>query len=151
VSIASPTAEFTAAGDANSVFRIGIWADDGYGRPGELVIDAGTISTGSGDAGDIATGGTPGEYEIPVPLDLAPGLYHVGGVVQGVSSTQPTMRIVSATTVRHTGPMSSSAAANLVRSGWYKDTFTGVLGNITSPTANNSGTTAAPRIRFKAA
>jgi hypothetical protein len=87
--------EFTAAGDAASLFRIGIYADDGTGVPtGSPILDAGSISTGTGNAGTVATGGTPGSYEITLgsSLTLQPGVYWVGGAVQGVTVTQPTMR-----------------------------------------------------------
>lgn len=87
--------EFTNAtvGDANSVFRIGIWNHDPTtGRPSTLVLDAGTISTGSGNAGDVATGGVAGVYEITVSLALTAGAYWIGGALQGVTTTQPTFR-----------------------------------------------------------
>lgn len=143
------TAEFTAAGDAASVFRVCLWSDDGYGRPGELLLDAGTISTGSGDAGDVATGGTPGEYAIDVDLTLRPGLYHVGGIVQGVSSTQPTMRLIDYRQVPHTGPVGSDVAANKVGGGWYQDGFSGAAGDFTSPIKNTSQSTVAARIGYR--
>lgn len=149
--IASLTAEFTAAGDAASVFRIVILNDDGYGRPGTLFYDAGSISTGTGNAGTVATGGVAGEYEIAASLTLPPGLYHVGGAPQGVTTTQPTMRIVDYRQTPHTGPAASSLGANHIGTGWYKDGFTGALGDITSPSKNTSQTTVAPRIGFKAA
>lgn len=148
VDIEALTAEFTVAGDAASVFRVCIWADDGFGRPGELVIDAGTISTGTGDAGDVATGGTPGHYSIDVTLTLEPGLYHVGGIVQGVSSTQPTMRLVDYRQAIHTGPAGSSPASNRVGTGWYKDGFSAAAGDISSPTKNTSQSQSPPRIGF---
>jgi hypothetical protein len=104
LSIVSLGAEFTAAGEANSVLRLGIYADDGTGLPtGAAVLDAGSISTGTGNAGTVATGRTPGPYELTVSLTLQPGLYWAGGTVQGASTTQPTIRTVSATTVP--GPM----------------------------------------------
>ncbi|MFZ2544665.1 MAG: hypothetical protein WAW80_01685 [Candidatus Saccharimonadales bacterium] len=96
VNISSLFAEFSVAGDAGSVFRIGIWNNTEYGKPGPLLIDAGTISTGTGNAGTVATGGTPGVYEIPTTgLTLLPGLYWVGGAVQSAATTQPTMRTVA--------------------------------------------------------
>lgn len=94
-SLARLFAEFTVAGDAASVLRLGIYADTGAGYPGALVLDAGSISTGSGNAGTVATGGTPGVYEITINQSLAPGLYWFGGVVQGVTVTQPTIRTVA--------------------------------------------------------
>lgn len=93
--------EFTAAGDAASVYRMGIWNHDPTtGKPGTLLVDAGSISTGSGDAGDVATGGTPGVYERTLSQVLAPGVYWVGGAVQGVTTTQPTLRTVTGNPVQ---------------------------------------------------
>lgn len=77
-------AEVTAAGDAGSTIRLGIYADDGTGRPGNRVIDAGTI------AADSAT-----VQEIVIALALAAGIYWIGGAVQGVTVTQPTVRTSS--------------------------------------------------------
>ena len=77
-------AEVTAAGDSGSVLRIGIYADDGTGYPGALVLDAGTIA---GDAIAVA--------EIATSFTLTPGLYWVGAVVQGVTTTQPTVRTIA--------------------------------------------------------
>ena len=83
LSITRLGAEITSAGDAGSVLRIGIYADDGTGYPGALVLDAGTI------AGDSVA-----VQEITVAITLPPALYWVGGVVQEVTSTQPTVRTV---------------------------------------------------------
>lgn len=77
-------AEVTAAGEAGSLVRIGIYADDGTGYPGALILDAGTI------AGDSAT-----VQEITVAFTLLPGLYWVGAIVQNVVTTQPTLRTVA--------------------------------------------------------
>ena len=86
-------AEFTAAGDAASLFATCIYADSGAGSPGSLLITGPTISTGSGNAGTVATGGTPGVYAGTIPqVTLQPGIYWIGGVIQGVTVTQPTMR-----------------------------------------------------------
>lgn len=86
--------EFTVAGDAASVFRMVVYADDGTAYPGALLLDGGSISTGTGNAGTVATGGTPGVYMNTgiTPLALAPGMYWAGGALQGVTVTQPTMR-----------------------------------------------------------
>lgn len=86
--------EFTVAGDAASLFLMTIYGDDGNCYPGSLVLNGGSISTGSGNAGTVVTGGTPGVYMntgITATL-LEPGIYWAGGAVQGVTVTQPTMR-----------------------------------------------------------
>lgn len=63
------------------VIRLGIYADNGSGFPGALVIDAGTID------GHSAT-----VQEITISQALSAGTYWFGAVVQGVTTTQPTMR-----------------------------------------------------------
>lgn len=76
-------AEVTSAGDAASKVRLGIYADNGNAYPGALLLDAGQIN------GDSAT-----VQEITISaLTLPPGLYWVGGAVQAVTVTQPTLRI----------------------------------------------------------
>lgn len=60
--------EVTTAGTGTSVMRLGIYADDGGGYPGALLLDAGTIdatSTGSKQI-TIAVTLTPGVWWLPV-------------------------------------------------------------------------------------
>jgi hypothetical protein len=83
-SLSKMGAEISTVGEAGSKFRIVLYADNGSGRPGSLVIDAGQI------AGDSATA-----QELDVSVTLQPGLYWVGGVVQSVVTTQPTLRIIA--------------------------------------------------------
>lgn len=62
-------------------YRLGIWADDGCGRPGPLILDAGT-----------GRPGTSGVQEVcGLSNTFTPGLYWVGGVEQGgfVSTNPP--------------------------------------------------------------
>lgn len=140
--------EFTVAGDAASVYRIGIWASDGAGgKPSTLVLDAGTISTGTSDSGDVATGGTPDVYEITVSQALSPGVYWVGGVVQGVTTTQPTMRVVQGTPF-FGGPVASLPSTSQMsspQSGFIQGGVTGAL-----PAFSGTGISVyAPRVVFK--
>ena len=93
VTITRIGAEVTSTGEAGSKYRIGIYADDGTGTPGALVLDAGQI------AGDSAT-----VQELTVSQTLAPGLYWVGGAVQSAPTTQPTMRTGTATPPLHALP-----------------------------------------------
>lgn len=97
ITISAIGADFTVAGDAASVFRMAIYGDDGTCYPGALLLDGGSISTGTGNAGTVATGGTPGTYMNTgiTALTLVPGIYWTGGTVQGVTVTQPTMRIAT--------------------------------------------------------
>lgn len=126
--------EVTGAGDADSVLRIGIYKDNGDGFPGDLLIDAGTVP---GDA--IAACA-----EITIDQIVRKGLYWVGAVPQGVTTTQPTVRAfapgaplfstyVPLTT--GTAPI-ANAALNI---GWAKTGVTGALpstwGTGVSPTS----------------
>jgi hypothetical protein len=139
--------EFTVAGEANSVFRIGVWNHDATtGGPGTLAFDAGTISTGTGNAGSVATGGTAGIYEITVSETLSPGAYWVGGAVQSAATTQPTIRTNSVPLFY--GPLGSSLPAANSTLMCYTFTAAGAFG--TAGTLSRSTTTAA-RIGFKVA
>lgn len=140
-------ADFSVAGEANSVFRIGIWADDGTAQPGALVLDAGSISTGSGNAGTVATGGTPGVYEITVSQALAPGVYWVGGAVQGAPSTQPTIRIGGASVPSFQTAGTALPAAGTLVTGYQQTGMSGAFGAFTAPVVVG----AAARIGFKVA
>jgi len=87
--------EFTVAGDNVSLYRMVIYQDDGTGYPGSLLLDGGSISTGTSNSGTVTTGGTPGVYmnTTIAATPITAGWYWIGGAVQGVSSVQPTMRI----------------------------------------------------------
>jgi hypothetical protein len=142
-------AEFTVAGDAASVYRIGIWNHDpATGKPGSLVLDAGTISTGSGNAGNVATGGTPGVYEITVSQALSAGVYYLGGAVQGVTTTQPTMRVNQTSVVPQYYPLGTSLpGAGLTVASWTLTAQTGAFGS--SLASAITGSTPAARIGFR--
>lgn len=119
VKLAKIGAEVTAAGDAGSTVRIGIYADNGNGYPGALVADCGTIP---GDAVAVA--------EITVNLTLNPGLYWVGMCVQGVTTTQPTVRTASTLhPINPPAPLGTSAPAgtSVETSGFAAVTVTGAL------------------------
>lgn len=77
-------ANITAAGDAGCVLRIGVFAD-AAGLPGSVLADV-TVPADA-IANPMTTLGTP--------LKLAAGWYHVGGVVQGVTVTQPTVSVTT--------------------------------------------------------
>lgn len=79
-------AEVTTVGEAGSKFRIIVRADNGFGLPNALELDAGQV------AGDSTTI-TP----ITVAKTFAPGIYWWGGAVQSAPTTQPTMRTVAGT------------------------------------------------------
>lgn len=136
-------AEVTATGEAGSKIRLGIYADDGTGMPGALVLDAGQI------AGDSAT-----VQELTISQDLSPGLYWFGGAVQLAPSSLPTLRAVVVSTgaipiyptVSHA---TSTPGANASSVG---ATMTGVSAALpASFTWTGSVTTAAPRVFVKVA
>lgn len=149
LSITRLGAEFTVAGDAASVLRLGIYNDDGNGSmpSGAPFLDAGSISTGTGNAGTVATGGTPGVYEITVSATLSPGLYWVGGAVQGVTVTQPTIRICAGQSIVYPIPTAAIPTAGEQRNAMLMGSVTGAL-----PTwAGGSISAAVPRTFFKVA
>ena len=141
-------AEFTAAGDAASLLRIVIYADDGSGRPGTLVADVGSISTGTGNAGTVATAGTPGTYEVANTALLTPGIYWVGGIVQGVTTTQPTIRIIAASAVQSSIPIGTTLPAAGATIGGY--TMTGQTGVPAGTFTISAQSASVPRLGFKA-
>lgn len=73
--------EVTSAGDASCVSRLGIYADDGTGYPGALVLDAGTVAADS-----------TGVKTITISQALTTGRYWVGAATQGAATVQPTIR-----------------------------------------------------------
>jgi hypothetical protein len=85
VTLTTIGAEVTTIGDAGSVVRLGIYADDGTGRPGKLVLDAGTID-----------GHTVAVQEIAISQALQPGIYWSVAVGQVITVTGPTIRANSA-------------------------------------------------------
>lgn len=87
LTIARVGVDVTGAGTAGCTLRLGIYNDDGGGRPGTLALDAGTVA---GDA--IATP----EITLGTPLALAAGFYWLGGALQGSPASQPTVRTIIA-------------------------------------------------------
>jgi hypothetical protein len=141
-------AEFTVAGEANSIFRFVIYADDGSGQPtGSPILDPGSISTGSGNAGTVATGGTPGVYELTVSQALNPGLYWIGGVVQSGSTTAPTMRTCAAAAIPAPHPFASLPGTNSTSVGPVMNGVSGTPG----AWSTSAFTSLHPRIGFKTA
>lgn len=148
VSITRLGADFTVAGDAASILRLGIHNDDGTGVPGTVALDAGSISTGSGNAGTVATGGTPGAYEITVSVTLAPGLYWASAVVQGAPGTQPTVRIAGNTSMIAPIPWSTIPTAGTTS---YALSHTGSVSGALVTWSGTSIVSSAPRLFFKVA
>ena len=150
VVVAKMFAEFTAAGDAASTLVLAVYGSDAQGRPnGAPVIAPGSISTGTGNAGTVATGGTPGVYEIPVGVTLQPGLYWVAGIVQGVTTTQPTIRICSTSSLILPTPYGTALPGAAAVTGIY--TLAGVTGSLPTLTGStmSAQSAAAARLGFK--
>lgn len=132
-------AEVTAAGDAGSVMRLGIYADDGNAMPAALVLDAGTIP---GDLAQVA--------ELVINQPLSPGTYWFGGVIQGAPVTVPTVRAMQPPAVDDavgigSTVMPSSNVTILGRSS------AGVAGALPAAFVDSGSIGAAPRIFVKVA
>jgi len=138
ITISRLFAEATVVGESGSVFRFGIWNDDGAGKPGTLLLDAGTAATDS----------STGAFEVTVSQALSPGIYWVGGAVQSAPSTQPTLRLVNSTTLPTAIPLGSSLPATTNAASFIQGSVTGAFSDFT---ASPSISTTAPRIGFKVA
>ena len=133
--------EVTSAGEAGSKLRLGIYADNGKGYPGALVVDAGTINGDSATVQEITLGST---------VTLNPGLYWIGAAVQLVTTTQPTVRTVNTQVDQPQIPVSTSApSSNQTASSLQMTGVTGALPSTFSTTVNPS--TTAARLFFKVA
>lgn len=86
--------EWTVAGSAGAVVRLGLYKAQANGTTWDLVVDAGTV-----DATQAA-----GAYAINIDQSLTPGLYATAAVPQGGAGTRPTMRVGQ---VYHMGPLIS--------------------------------------------
>jgi hypothetical protein len=84
VTISRIGAEVTLSGDAGSKVRIGVYADDGNGYPGSLLLDAGTIN---GDSVTVQQITVPfGTTGIPTNAEVRTG-YQITGVTGALPST----------------------------------------------------------------
>lgn len=129
-------AEVTTVGDAACTVRLGIYADAG-GYPGALMVDAGTIA---GDAVAVA--------EKTISTALAPGLYWIGAVAQGVATTGPTMRCTSTQAFgTNVGAFTSIPGANGSTLGYTISSVTGALPS--TFTAGGTSTITIPRTFIK--
>lgn len=124
--------EIVAVGDAGSTVRLGIYADDGTGQPGALLLDAGTIP---GDAVAMV--------EIVINLALPAGQYWVGNVVQGAPVTQPSLRVMN-NSLTLVGISTIPAAGT----GYYTFTVTGVAGALPNPVGILIPSSASPMHTF---
>lgn len=138
ITVTAIGAEITVAGDVGSKLRLGIYADDGNGFPAARVVDAGTI------AGDSAT-----VQEVVCNVALTPGIYWIGGALQDVVTTQPTIRTIGSPVLPIQVASISIPAANQSVTGVNIGGVTGAFPSSVTPTAANSGN--APRCFIKVA
>lgn len=130
-------AEITAAGQAGSVLRLGVYADDGTGYPGALIVDAGTIP---GDAVAVA--------ELTVAATLPAGLVWFAAVVQNAPTTQPTVRTASNPALPIPVPIGPTLPGPSVTAvGYATAGLSGALPATFPAGGSNAGTVARPLVR----
>jgi hypothetical protein len=136
--LAAIAAEVTGAGSTGSVVRLGIYNDNGSGFPGSLLLDAGTIN------GTSAT-----VQSISISQALGPGLYWIGGVLQGAPVTDPTLRTcnVSMLAAGQFGIAAGTAPTGTAIVGYQQTGITSTLATWTGTLANSTGTV--PRVMVK--
>jgi hypothetical protein len=139
-SISRVAADVTAVGDVGSKLRMGIYADNGFGVPGSLVSEFGTIPTDAVAVAEVVLGST---------LTIKPGVYWIGGAVQLATTTQPTIRTVASGPPPF--PLGYSATlpgAGVFTIGWVQTAISAALPATVGVVAASAAT---PRLIFKAA
>jgi hypothetical protein len=126
----------TTPGSAGAVIRLGIYNDNGAGKPGSLLLDAGTID---------ATAAV-GLQEITINQSLTAGLYWLVAVPQGAPTTAATTQIVSSAISN--GPYNASAGT--VQYGWLS-AAAGVTGALPGTANVSSASTASFVVVLRAA
>jgi hypothetical protein len=133
--------ETTVVGDATATFKIGLYALGIGTRPGALLFEGVSLPM------DAAVGF---QFDETADLVLTPGLYWVGGALQG-SGAQPTMRTVNQLgTPQIQLPLGTSGlvAASVVNQ-WARGATTGAFPN---PAAQfGVSGVAPPRVTFRVA
>lgn len=128
ITVTAIGAEVTTVGDAGSKVRLGIYADDGNGFLSARVVDAGTIVGDSATAQEAACNVTP-----------IPGVYWIGGAVQDVTTTQPTMRTIGTPVLPIQVAATSLPAINQSVTGVNVGGVTAAFPSSVAPSAANSG------------
>lgn len=123
--------EVTAAGQASSTFRLGIYSDNGFCRPGALLVEAGSLAT------DAI--GTP---EATLSQALTPGLYWVGGAQQGAGSSLPTLRTLSTNWTPPAVIWAGNSAADMAAGSLYGYSESSVSSTLPATFTASPGTTA---------
>lgn len=139
-SITKIGSEVTGAGGSGSVVRIGLYADDGTGYPGALVVDAGTIDGTSATVQDITLGSS---------VELTAGVYWSATVAQ--VGTAPTLRVWNIPSLMSI-PMrlgTSTPGAGALGIGYGQGSVTGALPATFSTSI--SAQSSIPRVHLKVA
>lgn len=138
--------EVTVSGDGGARFRMGVYADSGRCYPQTLMVDTGLSTVNI----------SPFYRAAQTVLSLEPGLYWIGGVVQGTTTSQPTMRTVAPDWVPPVNNMSLGSAlptpGAAVTTVGYK--ATGITGALPTTFPDQGGgtvsaATIAPRILIR--
>lgn len=125
-------AEFTAASSeaTTPVVRLGLFADDTTGRPGTLLADAGTFS--------VASGTTPGQASLSTSVVVTAGWYWVAAVIQGVTTTPPTMRTNASGML--VGSPTMSGSTSITKTALYVTSVSGAFASSYSGWTSTNGT-----------
>jgi hypothetical protein len=133
-------AEVTTVGSAGSVVRLGIYADNGYGMPGSLVLDAGTIDGTSQTVQSITLG---------TPTSLSRGVYWFGAACQVADCT------VRSSAGAYSGYaysfMTSAPTAGQTFGSYYQASVTGALPATFSTTPTIGTVNSSPRLHLRIA
>lgn len=111
---------------ATSVVRLGVYADNGKGVPGDLILDAGTVDAGS----------VNGAKEITISQWLQPGLYWLAAANQVAAST---VRIVSGALNPVAGASLATATGATAPNGYYQSGVTGAFPATFALTGTHTG------------
>jgi hypothetical protein len=122
-SVAALRCEVTVAGAAGAVVRLGLYAQGSNGRPGALIVDAGTVSSESTGIKEIAV------------TETVEGLVWTAVVAQGAVST---LRSTAGAAIPNETALSAGSLALNVRSGPRQ---TGVSGALPSTASASSDVT----------
>lgn len=125
--------EVTAAGSSGGQIRCVVYAmrtGANASRPGSLVWDSGVDGDTSTSTNDgFINGASIGPQSIGAALVLFPGWYYRGFVLQGVTTSAPTVRVIAGSSSFAQPFMvdlgSGLPSAGLAGNGWYLDGVTG--------------------------
>lgn len=129
-------AEVTIVGTVGAVVRLGIYDMGADGKPGALILDAGTIS------GTSAT-----VQEIIIAQALTPGVKWLASAVQGGAGTRPTMRTITTPGIIQIPGTSANNALTSVRTGWRQAGVAGAF-PANAGTLISTGAQAVKTLRF---